>query len=56
MRKTTFIILMVLIVLAAVVVGGWLVTIGWALIKIMIGLLGLALLVLGFFIGRLTKK
>lgn len=56
MKKTGIIIAIVLIILAAVVVGGWLVTIGWALFKILIGLLGLGLFVLGFYLGRLSKK
>jgi len=56
MKRTGLIVAAILIVLAAIFLGGWLVTIGIMLFKIMIGLLGLGLLALGFYLGRISKR
>jgi hypothetical protein len=55
MKNTGLILLIVLIIFGAIFLGGWLVTIGIVLFKIMIGLIGICLLVVGFYLGRWTK-
>jgi len=56
MENRSLLLLAILIVLGAIFFGGWLVTIGIILFKIMIGLIGISLLVVGFYIGRWTKN
>ena len=56
MKKTGNILLIIIIAIVALVVGGWLISIGWALFKIMLGLLGVGLVTLGFYIGRASKR
>jgi len=56
MENRSLLLLSILIVLGAIFFGGWLVTIGIILFKIMIGLIGISLLVVGFYIGRWTKN
>ena len=56
MKKTGIILGAILLILAAILLGGWLVTIGWVLIKIIIGLVALIGLVGAFILGRITKK
>lgn len=48
--------IIVLLLVAAVILGGYLVTIGMILFKLMLGLVGISLLVIGFLLGRWTKK
>jgi len=56
MKNIGLILIIIAIICGAVFLGGWLVTIGIVLFKIMIGLLGICLLVAGFYLGRWTKK
>jgi len=56
MNKTSVILVMVLILFGAIFFGGWLVTIGVILFKIMIGLIGIALFGIGFYFGRWSKR
>jgi hypothetical protein len=46
----------ILVLILALVIGTHLVAIGMILFKIMIGIIGLGLLIIGFYIGRWTKK
>jgi hypothetical protein len=48
--------IIILLLIGAVVLGGYLVSIGWVLFNMMLGLLGIGLLVAGFYFGRWTKK
>lgn len=55
MKSTGLILVIILIIFGAIFLGGWLVTIGIMLFKIMIGLIGICLLIAGFYLGRWTK-
>ena len=56
MKKSSTYGMVILLLVAAVFLGGYLVSIGWVLFKLMLGLLGIALLIGGFYMGRWTKK
>ena len=56
MKNTGLILVIVLVLFGAIFFGGWLVTIGIILFKIMIGLIGVALFAVGFYFGRWSKR
>lgn len=55
MGKGNYLIL-ILVLAIALIIGGYMMAIGMILFKIMIGLIGIGLLTIGFYIGRWTKK
>jgi len=56
MKKFSIIVLIIIGLILALYVGGFLVGITMMLFKIMIGVLGLGLFIGGFYVGRWTKK
>lgn len=56
MKNSGNYLMIILLLVGAVFLGGYLVSIGWILFKLMLGLIGVGLLVAGFYLGRWTKK
>lgn len=56
MRNTKLILIIIVVLLVAYFIGGWIMTIFWFLMKILFGLMGLGLIIGGYYIGKNWKK
>jgi len=56
MKRSRLILILLLIIVVGYFLGGYLLTIGWFLFKLMLGILGIALLAVGYYLAKLTKR
>lgn len=56
MKKSRLILIFLLIIIVGFFLGGYLLTIGWFLFKLILGILGVALLMVGYYLAKFRKR
>lgn len=55
MNKTRIITWILLVIIIGFFLGGWLMSFGWFLLKLIVGILGLGLLLVGYYLFKLKR-